>query len=47
MTRETTVTRTQAAVAGGGTIDFTTIYVEVYGGRLEQPVARTLVMGAP
>jgi len=47
MSRVTSVTRTQTNIPGGGRMDFTTIIVTVSGGNLNDPVSRTLIMGAP
>ena len=47
MTRTTTVTRSQETLSGGGVLDFQTIHVAVSGGRLKEPVSRSLGMGAP
>lgn len=46
-TRTTTVARTQTAVTGGGTLDFTTVNVAVSGGGLDESLSRSITVAQP
>lgn len=46
-TRETTVTRVNQTVTGGGTLDYKVISVVVSGGGLISPLSRRFTVGAP
>jgi len=45
--RTTTLIRTQTAISGGSTLDYTTVRVVVSGGRLDTPLSRAITVTAP